>query len=188
MAEIMLERRVRDIEEVLDRSIEWDNERFARMDKGLEELRKEMGRMSMRLGTIVEDFVAPDLPRILRSVVPCPEDEEVLVNTRVRRRHPTQRGQVVEIDAIADCGEYVLFNETKNRLRPEYVQDFLDKLAVARDYFPEYRPYQIIGCVASLYVDASLVQYAARQGLLVLALGEGLMVIQNEPDFKWRAF
>ncbi len=140
------------------------------------------------MGTIVEDFIASDLPRILRAIVPCPEDEEVLVNIRVRRRHPRQKGRLIEIDALADCGQYVLCNETKSRLRPEPIQDFLDKLTAVRDYFPEYQQYQIIGCVASLHVDPSLVEHAARQGLSVLALGEGLMVVQNEAVFKPRAF
>ena len=95
---------------------------------------------------------------------------------------------MIEIDALADCGAYVLCNETKSRLRSEHIQDFLAKLTEVRLYFPEYEQYQIIGCVASLHVDPSLVGYAARQGLLVLALGEGLMAIQNEPAFQWRAF
>jgi hypothetical protein len=38
----------------------------------------------------------------LRDVILCPEDDEVLVNVRQNRRHPTQKGRKLEIDAIAD--------------------------------------------------------------------------------------
>jgi hypothetical protein len=86
------------------------------------------------------------------------------------------------------CGNYALFNETKSQLTHEKVKAFLDKLAIAREYFPEYQHHQIIGCVASLKIDTSLVRYANRQGLLVLAIGDELMGLQNEPDFSWRAF
>lgn len=206
MADAVLEERINNIEQIIERigeglnqGVAQSNTRFAHLEslldrfaeenrRGIADLRQEMGNLSRRLGTIIEDFVAPDLPRILRTIVPCPENEDILVNMRVRRRHPTQKGRIIEIDALADCGQYVLCNETKSRLRSEHIQDFLEKLTIVRDYFPEYQQHQIIGCVASLHVDQSLVNYAARQGLLVLALGEGLMGIRNKPEFQWRTF
>ena len=121
-------------------------------------------------------------------MVNCPADEDVLTNVRVRRRHPTQKGKMLEIDAIADCGHYVLFNETKSQFTPEKVKAFLEKLTIVKDYFPEYQFYQIRGCIASLSLDKNLVEYASRQGLLALASGEYLMTVQNEAGFSWKAF
>ena len=95
---------------------------------------------------------------------------------------------MLEIDAVADCGNYVIFNETKSQLSPEKVKDFWEKLAIVRDYFPEYSQHKILGSVASLYVDTSLVKYASRQGLLVLAAGEELMDIQNKQGLQWKEF
>jgi hypothetical protein len=159
-----------------------------RNDVGFAKLRQEMGNLSHRLGSMVEDLVAPSLPGILKEVVACPEDQEVVVNVRIRRRHPSQPGKMLEIDAIADCGSYVLFNETKSQLTPEKVKAFLDKLGVIRDYFTEYQHYTVLGSVSALAVEASLIEYASRQGLLVLGSGEGLMTLQNTPGFTWRAF
>jgi seryl-tRNA synthetase len=156
--------------------------------KTIADSRKELGQISHRLGTIVEDLVAPSLPRVLKEMVNCPTEDDVLINVRVRRRHPTQKGKMLEIDAMADCGNYVLFNETKSQFSPEKVKAFLDKLALVRDYFPEYQHHQIRGCIASLYLDKSLIDYASRQGLLALASGEYLMTIQNETGFSWKAF
>jgi len=157
-------------------------------DVGFAKLRQEMANLSHRLGSMVEDLVSPSLPGILKEVVACPEDQEVMVNVRIRRRHPSQPGKMLEIDAIADCGSYVLFNETKSQLTPEKVKAFLDKLEVVRDYFPEYQHHTILGSVSALAVEASLIEYASRQGLLVLGSGEGLMTLQNAPGFTWRAF
>jgi anion-transporting ArsA/GET3 family ATPase len=156
--------------------------------KTIADSRKELGQISHRLGTIVEDLVAPSLPRVLKEMVNCPTEQDILINVRVRRRHPTQKGKMLEIDAMADCGNYVLFNETKSQFSPEKVKAFLAKLAVVRDYFPEYQHHQIRGCIASLYLDKSLIDYASRQGLLALASGEFLMTVQNEAGFLWKAF
>ncbi len=161
---------------------------FKELRKSIANSRKELGQISHRLGTIVEDLVAPSLPRVFREMVNCPADEDVLTNVRVRRRHPTQKGKMLEIDAMADWGDYVLFNETKSQFSPEKVKAFLEKLAIVRDYFPEYQSHQIRGCIASLSLDKSLVEYASRQGLLALASGEYLMTVQNETGFSWKAF
>jgi superfamily I DNA and/or RNA helicase len=160
---------------------------FKELRKSIANSRKELGQISHRLGTIVEDLVAPSLPRVFREMVNCPADEDVLTNVRVRR-HPTQKGKMLEIDAMADWGDYVLFNETKSQFSPEKVKAFLEKLAIVRDYFPEYQSHQIRGCIASLSLDKSLIEYASRQGLLALASGEYLMTVQNEAGFSWKAF
>jgi hypothetical protein len=160
---------------------------FKELRKKMADSRKELGQISHRLGTVVEDLVAPSLPRVLNETVKCPE-ENILINVRVRRRHPTEKGKMLEIDAIADCGNYVLFNETKSQFSPEKVKAFLEKLARVRDYFPEYQSHQIMGCIASLYLDNSLIEYANRQGLLALASGEYLMTVQNPAGFSWKAF
>jgi len=161
---------------------------FKELRKKIADSRKELGQISHRLGTIVEDLVAPSLPRVFREIVKCPADVDVLINVRVRRRHPSQKGKMLEIDAMADCENYVLFNETKSQFSPEKVKAFLEKLALVRDYFPEYQSHQIRGCIASLYLDKSLVEYASRQGLLALASGEYLMMVQNDAGFSWKAF
>jgi len=92
---------------------------FKELRKKIADSRKELGQISHRLGTIVEDLVAPSLPRVFREIVKCPADVDVLINVRVRRRHPSQKGKMLEIDAMADCGNYVLFNETKANLVPK---------------------------------------------------------------------
>lgn len=169
-----------------------NQEQQVRADRERAELRRQLGEMSLKMGTMVEDMVAPDLPRILRQVTGLSEEVLIVVNVRVRRLHPGQREngkrQMVEIDAIAEGGDYVLLNETKMTLRSEHITQFLATLAEVRDYFPEIGDRQIIGAVSSLYLDASLVRYASRQGLLALAIGEGLMTLENEPGFQWRAF
>ncbi len=107
---------------------------------------------------------------------------------RVLRPHPTKRGHSQEYDVIVSCREYALFNETKSRLRPGDVDRLIERLAEVRLYFPEYAGLKIIGALASLYVDSSLVTYASRQGILVLATGDELMEVINEPGLALQEF
>lgn len=107
---------------------------------------------------------------------------------RVRRSHPTKKGLMQEFDAIASCGEYALFNETKSNLAPADIDSLIAKLTSARDFFPEYQHHKLIGMVATLYIDPSVVRYTTRQGIVALAIGDELMEIVNEPEFQLREF
>jgi len=160
--------------------------------KQVKETNKQMGELSNRLGTLVEDIVSPDMLRVLRQVAHIPEEIEGIINVRQREfyngkdlnGHPS----VMEFDAIARCGDYALVNETKTTLRPEQVKEFLAKLAMARDYFPQLVGKQIIGAISSLRIEPSLIKHASNQGLLVLALGEGMLQLKNEADFQPKIF
>ncbi len=152
------------------------------------EFNKQQGEIANRLGTLAEDLVAPSLPRILMEITHCPSRDKVAMAVRVRRPHPTEPGQNQEYDVIVSCGQYALFNETKTRLRPADVDRLIERLERVRPYFPEYATQKILGSLASLYVDPSLVQYANRQGVLILATGDELMEVINEPGLTLREF
>lgn len=151
------------------------------------EMNRKWGELANKMGTMAEDLVAPSIPRILRTVIGCPDDAIDSMAVRVRRRHPETR-QMREFDVVATCGEYVFINETKSRLRPEDIQEFVRVLEGVRACFPEYADRKIIGCIASLYVDPSLVRLGERAGLVVLGFGEDVMDVLNSPEFTPRVF
>ncbi len=167
------------------------DERFRRTDEEIErviqEMRHEWGRLSNKMGTMAEDLVAPSIPRILRTVIGCPDDAVDIVAVRMRRRHPETR-QMQEFDVVAACGEYLLINETKSQLDARDIRRFVRRLKRVREYFPEYADRKVIGCIASLYVDPSLVRFGERQGLIVLGFGEDVMDVLNSPEFTPRVF
>jgi len=160
--------------------------------KQVKETTKQMGEQSRRMGTLVEDIVAPDMLRILRQVANIPEEVEGIINVRHKEfyggKELNGHPHMLELDAIARCGDYALINETKTTLRSEDVKDFVARLAIVRDYFPQLVGKKIIGAVSSLWIDESLRKQATRQGLLVLALGEGMLQLQNEAGFQPKIF
>jgi len=152
------------------------------------EMNKRWGELANKMGTLAEDLVAPGIPRILRLVIGCPDGQMDVMAVRVRRRHPIDRGRTREFDVVAVCGEYVLINETRSSLHAKDADEFVQVLSEVRDFFPEYAEKKIIGALASLYVDESMVRYAQKQGLLVLGMSEEMMDLLNEPGFEPRLF
>ncbi len=154
--------------------------------KELRDWKKKWGELANKMGTMAEDLVAPSIPRILRTTVGCPDDRVESVAVRVRRHPPDRKAQ--EFDVVAVCGEYVLINETKSRLRPGDIPAFVEVMQRARLYFPEYADKKFIGAIASLYVEEGLVRYGEREGLIVLGFGEDVMDVLNSPGFQPTAF
>ena len=152
-------------------------------------LDKQLGDLSRRLGTVVEDLVAPSLSRILIEIADLPEGSKPAVNVRIRKHHQLTQ-ELKEFDAIAEYGNYALLNETKTTLRPEDIPRFLETLAELREYFLEYRSKDItlIGAMSSPHLDKSLIKALSKRGLLALAISDTITTVKNPPDFVWKAF
>jgi hypothetical protein len=151
-------------------------------------LNKQLGEIANKQGRMTEDLVAPSICRILKEVLGCPPSEECGQAERVRRPHPKVKGRRKEFDVIAECDGYVLVNETKSSLKPSDIPELKKTIRQFREYFPEYKDMKIVGSLATLDVDDSLVKYASREGILVLAVGDELMDIKNEPGFQPAVF
>ena len=143
------------------------------------EMNRKWGDMANKLGTIVEDLVAPSLPRII--------DEscgETVVDMMIRRKRRLKDGRVQEFDAIAITETSLFLNSTKSTLRSADIDRFVDEISAFRTFFPEYDALPIVGILASLSVEASVLNYAEKLGFLVLAVGNQLMDVQNSADFQ----
>ncbi len=162
---------------------------FIELRKSHKELNKKWGELSRRLGTIVEDLVAPSLERIFLEVTGLPAGSETLMNVRVKRRHPVTR-EIREFDVIVESREYLLVNETKSKLIPEEIPKFLAALEEFYSYFPKYedKNLKIIGAMSSLHLDESLITALSKQGLLALAIGDTLTTSKSPKGFEWKAF
>ena len=139
-------------------------------------MNKQWGELANRLGTLVEDIVAPSLPRVAGEQFGC-DAPELFVLRVVRRIGSETR----EYDAMLVCPELVLINETKSRLQAAHIDELLDKLAEFPRSYPEYQDRRIVGVFASLYPDAGVVTRATRKGVLMMGMGDEAMQVLN-PD------
>jgi chromosome segregation ATPase len=142
------------------------------------ELNKKWGEMANRLGTIVEDLVVPSLPRIIQETF-----MEEIDDLSVRRRRKLPGGRSKEFDTIAVTPSLVCLNSTKATLRSADVDQMIKEIEELRAFFPDYREVPVVGILATLAAEQSVVRYATKLGFLVLAVGDELMEVQNPAGF-----
>ncbi len=145
------------------------------------DMNRRWGELANKMGTMVEDLVAPSLPRIIEEIF---GQEVIGLSQRNKRKLPD--GRVKEYDAIAVTVDLVAVNGAKSTLRSSDVDRFVEELAEFRTFFPEYRDYSLIGILASLAVEESVLNYAEKTGFLVLAVGDQIMEVKNRPGFEPR--
>jgi len=137
-------------------------------------MNKQWGDLANKMGTLVEDIVAPNLPRVAAELLGC--DRPSLFAVRVVRHFDAETR---EYDALVVCADAVLVNETKSKLLPAQVGAFVDKLAELPRVFPEYAGKRVVGVLASLAVEPGVLALASRCGIAVMAMGEDTMEVLN---------
>lgn len=180
-----------EMREFKDEMSEFKDEMDSYRQRGEAEQRamnRRWGELANKMGTMAEDLVAPSIPRILRTLFGCPDDLLDLAAIRMRRRSAHDRSRSREFDFVAACGDYLLINETKSSLKPTDVDEFVETLSTAREFFPEHAERRVVGALASLYVDESLARYAERNGLIILSFGDEGMDLRNSSEFSPRLF
>ncbi len=144
------------------------------------EMNRRWGELANKMGTLIEDLVGPSLPRIVQEML----GQEV-ADLSVRRKRRLQDGRTWEFDGIfVTTGGQVGLNSTKSTLCSDDVDHFAKEVAAFREFFPEYANYPVVGILASLSVEESVLNYAERCGLIVLGVGDELMEIKNRPGFS----
>jgi hypothetical protein len=143
-------------------------------------MNKQWGDLANRLGTLVEDIVAPSLPRVAAEQFGCGAPE--LFALRVVRRVGSETR---EYDALLVCPGLVLINATKSRLQAAHTDELLDKLAELPEFFPEYEDRRIVGVLASLNPDVGVIKRATRKGVLVMGMGDEAMQLLNPDAVQW---
>jgi hypothetical protein len=138
------------------------------------EMNRKWGELANKMGTLVEDIVAPNLPRVAQELFRCGAPQWAAI--RIKRR---EGPETMEIDALVVCEGTVLVNETKSSLYSRDVDDLLTKIARFGEFFQEFAQRRIVGIVASLYVDESVVRYATSRKVLAMGMREDTMRILN---------
>ncbi len=140
---------------------------------------KQWGDLANKMGTVVEDIVLPNIPRIAEVYFGCRELDYIAI--RIKKRSMSDRSRRREFDAIAVCDKNFILNETKSS--PE-IRD-VDRLAEfvqsreLYDYFPEYKEYRICPVFSSLYLDDAFVRYLSRKGIYAMTMKDDTMEIVN---------
>ena len=200
--QLAIEERVDTLEIVLGEFIVSTNKAFLRMERANEALNREMrdfkdemrdfkdemradrkemyrqwGDLANKMGTIVEDMVAPNVPGIARDLFEIKYLDFFAV--RARKRKEENRSCQREFDVIAVSEDDFIVVEVKSNPRQSYIDAFLEILKELPDYFPESAGKRLIPIFASLYIPANILSYLTKNKIYAMAIKDDTMAILN---------
>ncbi|MGA7878567.1 MAG: hypothetical protein WCA08_23105 [Desulfoferrobacter sp.] len=79
-----------------------------RSEQDRRQMNRKWGELANKMGTLIEDIVAPNLPRVAKEVFDCPEPSFFTVHPRKRKGSGT-----LELDALVVCEKVVLLSQFK---------------------------------------------------------------------------
>src|SRR2546425_5660979 len=95
------EERLDRLEDVLTTFVRHTDETILEMRQWRLQVQKQWGEIANKLGTFVEDIVAPNVPRLGKEILATNgEQEELLAAPRVRVWHPHDPSRMREFDYI----------------------------------------------------------------------------------------
>jgi len=150
-----------------------------RMEAEVKRVNRQWGELANRIGTLVEDIVAPAIPRIAKDIFGCEDIEDLMV--RRYKTKPLDKSSRREFDVIAVCHDKVILNETKSTPRTSYIDDFIEFLkdGTFEEYFPEYKEKELIPIFSSLYLPPDVVNQLSNNRIFAMAMSDTVMQILN---------
>ncbi len=184
-------RQIRETDRVLSEKFKETDEKFKETDRVLSEKFKEtdrvlsenfkkteqlVGRLSNRWGEFVEGMVSP-------AIINMFDKRNIAIDRVFNRVKAHKNGDTMEIDIIGANSDYVTVTEVKSKLLSGDVKDFVKKLGRFKKFFPEYSDKNVVGAVAGITIDDSVINFAVTHGLFVIAQKGESVAIVNSSDF-----
>ena len=133
------------------------------------DMNKQWGALANKMGTLVEDIIAPAVRPVLKSFF-----KEGITHRAVHvRKQITAQGLRGEFDVIAASQSYVFLIETKSNPQRQHLQELAEEVMPRfRALFPEFASLQIIPVLASLRFEDDFLEWATEAGIYLLAYRE----------------
>jgi len=158
---------------------------FQETDKKFRETDKKFNKLegffSSQWGKFVESLVEGDLVTLLNQ-------RNILVNQTSTNAKFFFEGVEYEFDIIAANSNEVVVVEVKTNLRIEDVRYFLEKLAMFRSVFHQYKNYKVYAAIAYLKCYEEADKFSYRQGLFVIKATGKSAVVTNDKKFIPKVF
>ncbi|MBF0258198.1 MAG: hypothetical protein HQK62_05055 [Desulfamplus sp.] len=141
------------------------------------ELNKQWGDLANKMGTIVEDIVAPNIAGIARQYFQV--EEFAFFAIRVKCQSTINHKVVREFDVIAVSNEFFFINETKSTVKMSYVNDFIDALKNIYEYFPQNREKKLIPIFSALHIPYDIQNYLTKHNIYAMSMKDDTMDLIN---------
>ena len=150
-----------------------------RMKEDTRRMQKAWGDLANKMGTVAEDVVAPNIPRLAIEEFGFAEVEDMMPRARRTSRRGEKRYR--EFDIVCAGPGKVILVEVKSTPTLEKIQEVPGRLEEFFDFFPEYEGRELIGVFASWSIDKSLLPAISKAGLYGIAMGEDTMDVVARP-------
>jgi hypothetical protein len=148
-------------------------------DAQMAQLNKQLGQHGNRLGEFVQEMVKPAVVRLFQERgLPV---HQVMANVVA---YDDNKQFTMEIDLVVVNNEVLVAVECKSHLSNDDVNEHLERLALFKRCFPQYKDYRILGAVAGMVVPTEVGRHAYRKGLFVLAQSGDAVEIRNGEGFR----
>lgn len=127
---------------------------------------KEWSNLAKKMGTIVEDLIAPALRPVLKKYFNCD------VNLEGQRLFRRMDGETYEVDAIAACDDKVFMIEVRSTPRDRDIDEIKEKAERFFYFFPEFKDKSLILIFGSITFPENIIRYATRSGIYVMGWRE----------------
>jgi len=179
---------LRDSQKLTDVQLKESERQLERTSREVERNSREMRELRRffndQWGKLVEALLGAGLPELFQArgieVTESGRDIEIL--------GPSGR-KLAQIDVMVRNGGEDIAVEVKSTCRPADIDEHVARLARVRNAKREYSEgvKKLLGAVAALSYAADADVYAEKKGLFVLKISDGVVSIQNSPDFRPKA-
>jgi hypothetical protein len=161
---------------------------IAGMEQWRIQSQKQWGELAQKLGTFVEDIVAPNIPRVGRELFGLNgQPQELLSAARLRVWHRQDSARMREFDYIYATRKGWIVVESKNDPKLKDIDIFREMLAEVNEFFPEYAPLRLYPVFASLSVPDHVVKYCTRHRIYAMGLAADTMQVLNLAEMSAEA-
>ena len=130
---------------------------------------QELGRISNKMGTIVEDLIYPAARPLISRYFKL-DINDIDIYSNVSRRNQNKDRE--EFDIIASVPDKVFLVEVESTMRDSYVKEFKDKIIRFPDFLPEYHDAQLIPIMASLSMQPNTIHLLTQINIYAMAYRE----------------
>jgi hypothetical protein len=163
----------------VDRRFRETDRKMQDTDRKLKEVTKQLGEHGNRLGEFVQEMVKPAVVRLFQE-----RNLPVHQVTSNLRAYDDNRELRSEIDLLVINSDVAIAVECKSQLKQQDVDEHLERLAIFKDCFPQFKNFTILGAVAAMVLPEEVGRNAYRRGLFVLAQSGDAMEIRNDAKFE----
>lgn len=149
------------------------------MQEDTRRMKQAWGDLANKMGTITEDVVAPNIPRLAVEEFGLAEVEDMLPRARRTSRRGEKRWR--EYDIVCAGPGKVILVEVKSTPTLDKIEAVPGRLDDFFDFFPEYEGRGLIGVFASWSIDEKLLPAISEAGLYGIAMGEDTMDVVARP-------